>query len=974
MTNLSARSFRTFFRAIHGCDPFPWQQRLVEQLHETGRWPEALDLPTGTGKTAALDAAVFHLALEAQRPERQAPLRILYVVDRRTIVDQAHERAKRIQAALREPTEPVLVAVKERLSGLSRDRTPLAVAVLRGGIARDDGWARAPNQPLIAVSTVDQVGSRLLFRGYGVSDSMRPIHAGLLANDALLLLDEVHLSEPFVETLEQLAERYMQWGEVPLARRWQWVPMSATPRCSRKSALRLAEEDERHPVLQRRLQASRPATLREVAARGDGDAAQRAFTGALCEEALRMARVGRAVAVVVNRVATARAAFTTLRDRLGDSAEVWLLTGRMRPLEREEAEQRLRARVGAGRTRRADERPAVIVATQCIEAGADLDFDGLVTECASLDALRQRFGRLNRLGDIDDAEGAILVRKDALKVDDPIYGAALAKTWAHLSKLDRVDFGLNRLRLPARKDLAELLPPVEHAPILLPAHLDAWVQTAPVPSVDPEVALWLHGPDRGQPEIQIVWRADISEAMLVDPDEGARAVECVESCPPSAPEALTVPLASARRWLARAGDLAGLPDVEGGRTLEDDSSMPRSPRKALVWRGEDSEVVGAGKIRPGDTIVVPSEYGGVADGNWAPDSQVPVLDLGDRAFGIRRGKPLLRLHPAVLGLHALPADDGTLPRWASPPVPPPEDGAERDDAALPDWLDSVIADPAAPSWLKATVASLSREFQGRRRPRLVRLEGGPKQAAHFVLAGRAWLHRGEAGEGEAQTTEDDTASFAGASVTLRRHQLAVADLAREYARGCGLPEELAEELALAGQWHDAGKADRRFQAMLHGGSTYCAEVAPELLAKSSIPAIDAGAREAARERAGYPRGARHELVSLMLMSRADALRAHAQDWELVQYLVASHHGHCRPFAPFAEDLRPVDVAYSDGPIDVSASSAHGLESFGSGVSDRFWRLVRRYGWFRLAWLEAIVRLADHRCSEHEQHAEEEGEA
>ncbi len=65
----------------------------------------------------------------------------------------------------------------------------------------------------------------------------------------------------------------------------------------------------------------------------------------------------------------------------------------------------------------------------------------------------------------------ILIRKDALKVDDPLYGAALGKTWAYLSSLEKVDFGLDRFRMPPKKDLPDLLPPVERAPVLLPAHL-----------------------------------------------------------------------------------------------------------------------------------------------------------------------------------------------------------------------------------------------------------------------------------------------------------------------------------------------------------------------------------------------------------------------------------------------------------------------------------------------------------------------
>ena len=92
----------------------------------------------------------------------------------------------------------------------------------------------------------------------------------------------------------------------------------------------------------------------------------------------------------------------------------------------------------------------IVVATQTLEVGADLDFDGLVTECASLDALRQRFGRLNPTGRPIEARAAILVRGDQAgaatdkqegkgrktktaktrEKEDPDYGSALAETWA----------------------------------------------------------------------------------------------------------------------------------------------------------------------------------------------------------------------------------------------------------------------------------------------------------------------------------------------------------------------------------------------------------------------------------------------------------------------------------------------------------------------------------------------------------------
>jgi CRISPR-associated endonuclease/helicase Cas3 len=173
--SLTAEDFTAFFQAIHGSPPFPWQQCLAEQV-VAGGWPEALDIPTGCGKTAAIDVAVFSLALQARAPidRRQAPVRIAFVVDRRLVVDDAFARARRIAEALKLAGGDRIVArVAAELHHLAEENAPpLAVARLRGGLPREPDWARTPTQPTVLVSTVDQVGSRLLFRGYGISRSM----------------------------------------------------------------------------------------------------------------------------------------------------------------------------------------------------------------------------------------------------------------------------------------------------------------------------------------------------------------------------------------------------------------------------------------------------------------------------------------------------------------------------------------------------------------------------------------------------------------------------------------------------------------------------------------------------------------------------------------------------------------------------------------------------------------------------------
>jgi CRISPR-associated endonuclease/helicase Cas3 len=73
-------------------------------------------------------------------------------------------------------------------------------------------WLEDPASPAIIVGTVDMIGSRLLFEGYGTSRKMRPYHAGLLGADTLVVLDEAHLVPPFEKLLETIAEGWAVFG------------------------------------------------------------------------------------------------------------------------------------------------------------------------------------------------------------------------------------------------------------------------------------------------------------------------------------------------------------------------------------------------------------------------------------------------------------------------------------------------------------------------------------------------------------------------------------------------------------------------------------------------------------------------------------------------------------------------------------------------------------------------------------------
>lgn len=949
MSGLGARDFPAFFRAVFAVDPFPWQTRLADLVCAEG-WPTALDVPTGAGKTAAIDVAIFHLATEAARgAARRAACRIAFVVDRRLVVDDAYARAKKIEHALTHASDGVLGDVAASLRTLGGD-VPLVCARLRGGVPKEPDWARTPAQPTVLVSTVDQVGSRMLFRGYGISRSMRPVHAGLLGADALLLLDEAHLSQPFVETARarDLFQKDLAWCDSTVQAPFSVCTLSATQ--TERAPDLVGADDRAHPILGPRLAASKPAELVRVKTASADDPL---FREAIIDRALACSvmRGGYAtvVAVVVNRVHRARDIFTHVREACGAEADVALLTGRGRAMDREILLDEVLPRMRLGN--RQEGRPLFVVATQCVEAGADLDFDALVTELAPLDCLRQRFGRLNRSGRTGIvARAAIVSCAEHLgaHAEDPIYGRSPAATWAHLelhaqktgkgkSARSEIDFGVEAASRWIPNDpiaLAPMIAPRARAPVLLPAFLELWSRTRPEPTNDPDVSLFLHGPATGPADVTLVWRTELEDATDVDT---ATLRARLAACPPSALEGLQLPIWHARAFVSAAQPSPTLSDVDASPSQES-RGRSRLALSCFRWAGRDDDrterVRDANEIRPGDVIVVAATVGGCDAWGFNPGSRERVRDLGADANRAQRGRDILR----VSAPFAVLAEAEHI-------------GAELD--GLRALSDREIKNGAAAE-LRLPAHWLTWLSEGR-----IEVVHRDDDGTVIALERRAISRTDD--RGDAATTEDDASSYAALPVSLPEHSKGVASFAEAFARQAGLPPAVAADVALAGFLHDAGKGVPAFQCWLRGGD--------EIAAASETPLAKSGVERlppAARARAKLPSDARHEVASLAF-ALAHPRFAEASDRELVLWLIGTHHGWGRPFFPPVEWPEPGSTFAVDLGDGVHTSSpAMRLDVLTGEWNELRARVTRRYGPWELARLEAILRLADHRRSQAEQ--------
>lgn len=956
MTEVPA--FKDFYRAVNDRAPFPWQDRLAQRIHERGVWPSEIGVPTGLGKTACLDIAVWWLASQAHLPaaSRSAPTRIWWVVNRRLLVDEASKHAKRLKQILSHPgseqrtptAQETLRMVATRLRSVSGspEGDPLHVIPMRGGIT----LKRPPNpaQPSVVVATIPMYGSRLLFRGYGSSRSMRPIDAALAGTDSLVLVDEAHLARHLRDLIPKLRQCIPDSAVdlLPAGRSApQVVSLTATGNTSDRDRFELKDDDLANETVRRRLDAAKPMRI---------DADQKgAVAKALREAAVRLLSEadGPASCVVFcNTPAVAREAFELIAaTKEGASSDCRLVTGRTRQVEADDLRDGLLSSTEGvpatdGRLP-IRERHLVVVATQTLEVGADLDFEYLVSEQCGVRALTQRLGRLNRLGNHCHAR-AVYVHRPPPKTsrrasaDDapdsrtplggwPVYGSEPDKLLNHLNEQGHEDEVDLSPRVVADR-LGEPEDDPGRAPEVLPGLLWEWVKTTTPPHGEAPVEPYFSGMAEQSRTVAVLWRAYVpemepeNEAAHDDPTESETTGDRQHLWPRvSQDEIVEVPIWELQQAL-------GTHRVERVVRRRRDSSHLEHARR--------------GDLQPGDLVILPTDEGMHDKFGWAPDDRSPVTDVSVKRSGLPLDEAALR---RLCGGHA--EDTSTEIRAALQEILGHEDEVPDDVLArgAAERLITVLRDSEADGFTREAW----NEF-------LDALDPSPARPPSEVP--RLSVRRGSQ---TASLDESDEVSLCETlgleAMQLEAHGKAVSEHARRLGTALGLLPPLVDLIAQAGNLHDIGKSDERFQRSLNPILDVTQGYTP--MAKSNMPR---SRWQTARADAGWPKGGRHEELSARLVKMWLAARPHGLDGseqDLLVHLVVSHHGNGRPLVvPVADGTADmVRWTFADG---TRAHATSDLSQTDWHQPARFHRLNDQFGPWGLALLEALVRQADHEMS------------
>lgn len=923
-------NFEAAFAALTGHEPMAWQRRLYGDCFARGSVPSAIDLPTGLGKTSVM--AIWLIAVTHGAP---LPRRLVYVVDRRVVVDQATSEAEKLQTNAK--------------AALGIDRLP--ISTLRGGHAEDRGWLYDAAAPAIIVGTVDLIGSRLLFSGYRMGRWSRPWQAGLLGSDCLIVLDEAHLSPAFEHAVSRVLALRKDKDDTPAPiPPLRLLPLSATPGMAGEDGVfRLTETDYQDATVRRRTGRERPTKRLRFAGLADS---KDGLSEALAEAAAAHDGAKRAVLVYCHSRGVAKKAADRLRDLLQPAKErredVELIIGARRGCERDRLTQTdTYCAFGppenagdAARKRPADGRTRYLVCTAAGEVGADLDADAAAMDLVPLERMVQRLGRVNRRGDSADPAPVTIFSNPRDLVagasDKPEKQAEAARLAASKSALiERLPVLGDGERDGSPEAIGRMLPGLgkdgreaastawPKIPSIEPEHVEAWALTSLKDHPGrPDVAPFIRGIETDdEPQTTVAWRVDVPFLARLPGTMIERALDAVPLRPVEALEAPTREVVDVLRKRIAA-------IRKGWDRAEPDGTAPGDPRCMMLVRRRSGTVIGE-VLR--DSFRLGAEE----------------VDCDDTRSMIRRlaGATLL-LDPALGGLD----EDGTL--YDRPPLLP--DG-EDETEPFERWARMHVEPDALIRLIRGTAPENAAAcFERLAIPSGLR-ESNPDLAADIVvraardeqLAG--WRRRWSCplpSDAADEDAEDDRLEYwsqrwdvdgetaaAKKKQLLEEHHHCAGKEMRRVAAALGLDAPLVECLVCAIELHDFGKDRARWQrwagAPRDGRGPYAKTVGRGF---------------------GNLHGYRHEFGSLrdaldpgLYGDRLQALDERYR--ELALHLIAAHHGRARPFIP----------AIDENERDVFGTI---LPETTFEAAQRYVRLQRKWGPWGLAWLEALLRAAD----------------
>ena len=871
-----------------------WQKRLYDEYFSKGQIPDQLDLPTGLGKTS-----VMALWLIARAEGINLPRRLVYIVDRRAVVDQATHFAERLR-------ENVGSELRNKL-GLGVNKLP--ISTLRGAFADNKLWLENPANPAIIVGTIDMIGSRLLFEGYGVSRRMRPFHAGLLGVDSLFVLDEAHLCPPFESLLITIGSGSSTFGslsknEKPNDPPLRFLSLSATPHRinSRPSgtvfSLNTTDLDD---VVKRRLSAKKLLEFYEV---GNKEKIQK-----LAEHSVKYGVSEEPVRVLVycnsrkDALKVKQEIDKQWKSRKQCKATSELMVGARRAYERRNLETWLIDKGFLDDKESNSKATAFLIATSAGEVGIDLDADHMVCDLVSWERMVQRLGRVNRRANCDHCAYIDVFSvnpeqpKNASSKKKEEYQSLVELNLALKAPFERLrskrggeENGRVKVSLDAILDLNSCKAVLEKAstpsplyPALTRPLLEAWSMTSlKEHSARPEVAPWLRGWTDEERQTTIVWRKHLPKQQI-DTSEQTVSKEMVSAfftyAPIHSSERLEAETRVVLDWLLkRAGSLQGNFNNELACIVIDRAGEKKTERTFGKLASISKKLKEQLERELADAIiVVDARLCGLSNGllDEKSELEVPTADFSQEWQDIESEKDHQMVEFRIEQLLSSEEDDEGL--------------------KVPDLGDN---------WKHIHTFETRFSKSGR------------------MISGLAVFKWHDT------TDDEDARSVLSRPQLLKDHSEQVLECVRIIVQQLGLRADEIKAFEKAAEFHDEGKNSELWQ--------------------NAMNAPKDGNGPYAKTKGGgnlhLLRGYRHEFGSLVDVQREDLPRTTR---DLIMHLIASHHGYARP------------IISSEG---CEAGPPSALKPIASAASLRFAQLQKHYGPWGLAWREALFRAADHMAS------------